>query len=246
MFDQQLYPSQKYHSASKNNSGFMHALNEHLIHYRDDIVKLKDKVSFSFRGTTVPLPRAVLPNVSMEHVLENRRSRRDFTHNPITLKNLATLLHYSAGYKHSEAKHKYVPSSGGMNSVEVFAFVLSSEEIPLGAYHYSSFNHELELVNLGDYREWLKTHVFFQQEFSQASVVFVLTSMIGKLTKKYLMRSYRLGLIDVGHVSQNLYLAGTALGLKVCASAGFIDHEVDEALKIDGDENASFLTVMVN
>ena len=49
----------------------------------------------------------------------------------------------------------------------------------------------------------------------------------------------------MGHVSQNLYLIATALGLKACASAGFIDHELDDALHLDGQNMSSLLTMII-
>ena len=62
---------------------------------------------------------------------------------------------------------------------------------------------------------------------------------------KYSLRGYRFGLLDVGHVSQNLYLVASALGLQVCATAGFIDDVLDSALGLDGLDVASMLMVLV-
>ena len=52
-------------------------------------------------------------------------------------------------------------------------------------------------------------------------------------------------MLDVGHVSQNLYLVATAMGLQVCATAGFIDDAVDAALGLDDLDAASMLVVLV-
>lgn len=53
-------------------------------------------------------------------------------------------------------------------------------------------------------------------------------------TAKYGPRGYRLALFDVGHVSQNLNLCATALGLEVCAIAGFVDEAINSVLGLDG------------
>jgi SagB-type dehydrogenase family enzyme len=73
----------------------------------------------------------------------------------------------------------------------------------------------------------------------------VLTAAVGRLAAKYGPRAYRLALLDVGHVSQNIHLVATAIGLNVCATAGFIDDELDGALGLDGIDVATMLTVLV-
>lgn len=78
-----------------------------------------------------------------------------------------------------------------------------------------------------------------------AAVALVLTSAIGRLQAKYGTRGYRFGLFDVGHVSEDIYLAGTGLGLQVCATAGFIDEEVDRTLGLDGLERATMLVLLI-
>ena len=62
---------------------------------------------------------------------------------------------------------------------------------------------------------------------------------------KYGIRGYRLGLLDAGHVSQNINLVAGALGLAVCPSAGYIDSELNRALKIDGLATAAVMSVLV-
>ena len=53
---------------------------------------------------------------------------------------------------------------------------------------------------------------------------------------RYNERSYRYLHIDVGHVCQNLYLAAEAIQAGVCAVAAFDDKLLNDALRIDGEE----------
>jgi len=89
----------------------------------------------------------------------------------------------------------------------------------------------------------LAAKVFYQGEFADAAMQVALTCSIGRLMEKYGSRGYRLGLLDAGHVSQTLYLVSAALGLNVCACAGFIDDEMDRAIGLDGITHATLLMV---
>ena len=73
----------------------------------------------------------------------------------------------------------------------------------------------------------------------------ILAGDVARLKAKYGERGYRLSLIDVGHVSQTVYLICTALGLQVCATAGFIDREADRAFNLDGLGQAIFLALAI-
>lgn len=238
--------AEEYHFASRNNRGYKFIKNEHLVHYRDDIVSLKRKKFVHHSGKAHELLKPLtLPDTRFVDVLQTRRSHRDFDGTPISKQELSDLLYYSNGYRNIEKGSKFTPSSGGLNSVELYAIVLSSTEVALGIYHYDATSHTLEEIQQGDFRLWADEHIFYQEEYSRASVVLVVASMFGKLSAKYGLRSYRLSLFDVGIVSQNIYLVSTALNLKVCASAGFIDEELDNALRIDGFNTASFLTISI-
>jgi len=87
------------------------------------------------------------------------------------------------------------------------------ENIDPGIYHFDSVEYDLVRLAKGQFQTWLREKVFYQIEFAAASVALILTAAIGRLTAKYGLRAYRLALIDIGHVSQNLYLVATALSL---------------------------------
>jgi len=69
-------------------------------------------------------------------------------------------------------------------------------------------------------------------------VILVMTMMFRRNLSKYLFRGYRFIMNDVGAVTQNLYLTGTALKLGTCALGGFMDDELGTLLGIDNVEEA--------
>jgi SagB-type dehydrogenase family enzyme len=132
-----------------------------------------------------------------------------------------------------------------LGSIEIYPVVVAVEGVAQGLYHYDSVGHRLVLLKAGNFRSWLRYCVFFQLEFSEAAVAFVLTSAFGRLGEKYGTRALRLGYLDAGFVAQNLILVATAMGLVQCPTAGFVDDELNDAVQIDGTEAATVLVVLV-
>ena len=60
--------------------------------------------------------------------------------------------------------------------------------------------------------------------------------MAYRMKWRYGERGYRYLHLDVGHVSQNLYLAAEAIGSGACAIGAFDDDQINSLLEIDGKE----------
>ena len=184
-------------------------------------------------------------NIDFAKVMDKRKSERNYSNYKISLKEISTLLYYSCGYKKSDIFRKNVPSSGGFNATEIFVIILSSDEIAEGIYYFDAKANTLNKIILGNFKEWIENDAFYQKEWSEASVIFVLAANLTRLSQKYLARAYRLCLLDVGHVAQNLYLTCAALNLKVCEVLGYLENEIEAAVGIDGINIASFSTIVI-
>lgn len=62
---------------------------------------------------------------------------------------------------------------------------------------------------------------------------------------KYGDRGYRLTLIEAGHLSQNILLLATELGLGSCPLAGFIDSEVNKLLDISLQKEVALYMIAI-
>jgi len=246
MFIKKIHQHIEYHIASRNNKVFLSSKTDHLKHYDETIVKTQKEVGLkNYYGRETKLTNPMLLKMDFCSLMEKRKSARDFDNYNISLEELSTLIYYTCGYKVKDRGRKHTPSSGGFNSVEVFPLILSSKDVDPGLYYFDSKKNCLNEIYTGNFQKWLSEDVFYQKEWANASVVFILASNIGRLASKYYLRSYRLGLLDIGHVSQNFYLTAAAMDLKVCASAGYIESELENAMNINGIDVASFLTVMI-
>ena len=235
------------HISSRNNKALFSSKADHLRHYNEYIVNLQHNVGLSIYRSIplVRLPPPIKIADSFQDVVEKRCSRRDFHAHNIQLDELSTLLSLAAGYKQSDSRRKYTPSSGGFNEVEVFIIVLHVEELSPGIYYYNAMQHALHCVVHGDFSEWVRQDLFYQEDWAKASVIFILAAQLDRLRKKYQHRAYRLCLLDVGHSAQNLYMGASALNLKVCEVLGYIESEIEQVLGIDGIDTPTFSTVVV-
>jgi SagB-type dehydrogenase family enzyme len=240
------------HIATRNLSLYQRYKAGYDIHFDPEVQRLVSQAPLRIgNGVRVPLPAPARVEMSLGESITTRISDHTYGDKPITLTTLATLLYHINGVRrvdHFDGLRSYqrnVPNSGNLGSVEVFPIILNVEALKPGIYHFDSIARELVELHLGDYAQWLRDEVLYQIEFSWAAVVLVFTCAFGRLSAKYGPRSYRLGYLDVGHASAQGYLAATALGLHVCASAGFIDEALDALLGIDGLDIATVLVQMV-
>lgn len=199
----------------------------------------------------LPPPDPQLLTMGIGEAVARRRSGRIYGDEALPQVQLSTLLYHAIGVRPPElspqplALSRNVTSAGNLGSVEAYPIVMRVEGITPGIYHYDSVAHDLALVAPGVFDTWLREVVFFQLEFADAAVALILTSAVGRLKAKYGPRGYRFALLDIGHVSQNIYLIATGLHLPVCATAGFVDEAVNAALHLDGLEACATLTLLL-
>ena len=114
----------------------------------------------------------------------------------------------------------------------------SGNKSPLGEVERKAL---VELLEKGDFQQWIERYVTFQNKFRHASALFILESEVDVVCQKYGAKGYRLAAMDVGIVCQLLYMIGTSLGLGVCATAGFFESEVESALMLGKHSSISAL-----
>ena len=198
------------------------------------------------------LPPPGSPTGSLEGILRSRRSRREGGGTPITQLTLSTLLHHSggttgitAGYGYERLPLRSFPSCGGLQSPEIYLSVQEVSDLATGIYHYEVQQHVLELMHEGNHGHAMSKIALDQGFVEKSAVVLIITGSFERLRWKYGERAYRYMCVDVGCLTQNLYLVGEALGLGVCAMAGFVDDAVEHLLGADGEDELALLLVTI-
>ena len=135
------------------------------------------------------------------------------------------------------AVKKNSPAGGGLHAVEAYVLVQRVEGLAPGVYHYLAMEHSLEPLRLlsGDEAADL-AHRFVagQDWFNNAPVLVVMTARFDRLFWKYRRhtKAWRVVHLDVGHLSQTMYLSATELGLGCFVTAAISDRAVEAALDL--------------
>jgi SagB-type dehydrogenase family enzyme len=198
-------------------------------------------------------PRIALPrdlpslDASLEAVLASRRTWRAFTGGEISIRRASKLLLSTFGAiaeadagEYGHLLFKTSPSGGSRHPTECYVAALAVEGIPPGIYHYDPRHHALEQLSLGDHREDVIAWLANQYWFRGSAMVCFLTAIPSRLWYKYKHgRTYRVLLMDQGHLGQTWALTATALNLGPWQTAAFRDTLVEKALGIDGIEEVA-------
>ncbi len=182
---------------------------------------------------TIHLPApSVDGGLPLMNVLQKRRSYREFSGEDITDQQLSDLLWAAYGInKRVEFRGKMgmrtVPTAKNHQEVAVYVF------LPSGIYIYDALDNTIKLVREGDHRVSAGNQFFF----SEAALSLCLVSDFSKMdTYTDDKKAFYSG-IDVGYVSQNIYMYCASEGLATVA-CGSIDRErLHELMKL-GDAKA--------
>ncbi|MFH1050360.1 MAG: SagB/ThcOx family dehydrogenase [bacterium] len=199
----------------------------------------------------IDLPKPVITGkISLEESLNKRRSVREFSNKPLTVKEVSQILWAAYGITKPIADApafvrsglRTAPSAGALYPLELYILAGNVEDISPGIYQYDSENHSLKLVKVGDKRKELSSAALSQKAIEMAPVTIIYSAIFERTTGKYGQRGRdRYVCIDLGHSAQNLCLQATALSLGVCTIGAFNDEDVKKVVGMTKDEEAMYL-----
>ncbi|MDK2781391.1 MAG: hypothetical protein PWR13_419 [Archaeoglobi archaeon] len=170
--------------------------------------------------------------MSVETALMRRRSIREYSDEPLSLREISQILWSAQGVK--EGGRRTSPSAGATYPFEIFAAVREVEELAAGIYHYDPFEHAIRMVRRGDFSKELQRACLNQRWVGEASANLVLVAHYERTTRYYGERGIRYVHMEAGHIGQNIYLQATAMNLGTVAIGAFHDHEVAEIIGTKG------------
>ena len=195
------------------------------------------------------LPKPNLPNVPLRETILKRRSQRDFSGASLDIGEISNLLFFACGLIKPDSNlnnsRRPQPSGGGLYPIEIYllVFVASSEEIPPGIYHYNVLGHCLEKLPGGQV-ENLKS-AFHYRWVDEAGIVMLFSFIENRAKPKYGNLAYKVGLIEAGHIGQNVYLNCAAMDLKCCALGNLEADMIHQALGLDGRNEVVFYSIAI-
>lgn len=193
-----------------------------------------------------------LPDISndvikKENILEcikDRRSIRLYSQEALSLEELSYLLWATQGITGTSQAGltlKTVPCSGATHSFETYLFIMNVEGLKKGVYRYLPVKHDLiylfDLTNIEQKIDEVTLDQPFVPNFAKKAAVLLAWSTIPYRSEwKFDITAHKKILIDIGHVCQNLYLAGEAIDAGTCAIGIYDQKMIDQMLELDGED----------
>jgi len=183
-------------------------------------------------------------------VVNRRKSHRVYTDGEIPLTLLSYLLWCSQGVKsvrgRSYATLRTVPSGGARHPFECYMAVRRVEGLQAGLYHYLPMSHQIEYLGCPDDLESFITESLCGQNWAaKAGVIFYYSCVFYRAEWRYGAWAHAPILMDSGHVTENLYLAATSVGLGGCAIAAVDPDAANKAFGLDGEDETVFYAMPV-
>ena len=181
-----------------------------------------------------------IPEKDLTESIGNRKSRRAYSQESLTIEELAYLLWCTQGVRGKASRdHAYrnVPSAGCRHAFETYLAVLNIKGLDSGVYRYLPITHQLVFEFSDDMLAEKMVIASLGQPYpGKAAVSFIWVAMPYRMEWRYGLAAHKVIAIDAGHVCQNLYLACETIGAGTCAIAAYDQEELDELLGINGDD----------
>jgi putative peptide maturation dehydrogenase len=150
------------------------------------------------------------------------------------------LTDYAPGF---QVMKKAAPSAGALHPTEAYVLVQHVEGVAAGLYHYHPVDHALEPMRVLEpdaAAALARRCVASQAYFVDAHAIVFSTSRLSRQSWKYRnhAKAYRALILDIGHLSQTLYLAATEIGLGAFITAAINEVDIEQALGLDPLEEA--------
>lgn len=193
---------------------------------------------------TLPEPQFG-PETNLQTVLAERKSRRVYRSEPVTVEDVATALWAGQGITHEtdDVEMRTAPSAGATYPLETYLEVAPEgcEALSAGLYHYVPETHTLETVHTESVHESLTEAALSQRVVGNAPATVVLTAEYDRTVSQYPDHGRRYVHMEAGHVSQNVQLACESRGLSNCPVGAFHDDALADVLDLDANLDPLYL-----
>jgi len=171
-------------------------------------------------------------STSVEEAIQSRRSKRNYSEEPVTKQELSQILWAAQGIT-DEAGHRAAPSAKSAYPYSLYVVVRNVTDVPEGLYLYNPEDHSLGSVGLADAGDRL-IEAGVQATSQSSPVVIALTAAPAAMLKQFpdsdpLPNVF----LEGGHIGQNIYLETESLRMATVVTGGFNQQAVVNALELD-------------
>ena len=180
-------------------------------------------------GDSIQLPKAEYRGLALEQALIQRRTVREFSVQPVTLRELSQLLWAAQGIT-SQSGFRTAPSAGALYPLEVDVVVGAVDGLSPGIYRYLPRTHRLQKVLQGDRRKETAQAALGQWWMRDAPLMLIISAVSQRTENKYGRRASLYVPIEAGAAAQNVLLQAVSLGLSAAIVGAFDTQRLHELI----------------
>ncbi len=170
---------------------------------------------------------------SLEEVISERRSIRNYQDEPLTLKEVSQILWAAQGITDPASNFRAVPSAGALYPLSIYINASNVEGLDSGLYQYLVDDHKLSLKTENNLKDKIYNAALQQSSIKESGVTLIIAADYEITEARYDDRAERYVHMEAGHAGQNIYLQTTTLGLGTVAIGAFNDDEMKDILGIE-------------
>jgi SagB-type dehydrogenase family enzyme len=222
----------------------------------DDVSRLAGEASYRAypEARRLPVDRQIPTRLRSFYLLSReRRSAREYLGRTVAREDFDALLYTACSVTGvvsragCELKLRAYPSSGALYAVEIYPIVFRVEGLEPAVYHYRAVENVLEVVKSGiDPANIVSSMLPVERRMvAGVAAMICLAGYFPRHERKYGEGGYRMLVAEAGHISQNLILAATALGLSARPFGGVFDSLLNDDLGLDETDEQFLLAVLI-
>ncbi|HLQ70501.1 MAG TPA: SagB/ThcOx family dehydrogenase [Bacillota bacterium] len=225
-----------------------HLVSNTSVNTRDVASNSEKNRHYSDDGNGISLNNVTYQENIFEKTVKGRRTSWEFD-NPMDFDCLSKLLALAFDvtavkpFNGQDVALRAYPSAGAAYSISIYVYIDHvRSDVNQTIFRYDPNQRRLNKVNHSnsDVMNSLASATRYKvQDLSQAKVIFFLATDFKALFPRYGLLTYRLSLLEAGHMAQNLQMVATYLGLNPVPIGGFYDIEVKE--NVTGSEDCLYI-----
>lgn len=177
---------------------------------------------------------------TLEELLRQRRSVREYSKEPLTKEEVMKLLWAGQGITRPP-RYRTAPSAGALYPLELYVVVGNVTGLEPGVYKYDPVQNNIRLVKEGDVRQGLAMAALAQSWVVEGAIDIVIAAVYDRTKVKYGERGERYVHMEAGHAAQNICLQATALELGLVTVGAFDDSSVAKVVGLAKDETPLYI-----
>lgn len=210
-----------------------------------------------------PITKETAPKKDYYECISSRISRREYSDKALTLFELSFLLWCTQGVKKVIGGYRkyikdgsgrnylrFLAAGGSINAYETYLAIMNVEGVDIGIWRYLPLTHQIVFISEVEELSMKISDIFTNKSQNQSytaksGVVFFWACNPYRGEWRYKETSHKIMLIDLGHISHQLYLATEVLDCGCCSIGGYNQHKADELICVDGDNEYTVLCASV-